>query len=67
MAKRKPKVGQFLSVTFSERGGGERVQSSLYRLFKASIYTLKKTLKGKEYKEVGSERDKKLLMHLTKV
>ena len=66
MAK-KLKVGQFLTVTFSERGGGERVQSSLFKLFKASVYTLKRNLPGKEWKEVGSERDRKLMMLYLKV
>jgi len=61
MAKRKLKVGQFLSSTFAERGGGERVQHSLFKLFNAAVYTIKKNLVGKEYKEVGKESDRKLL------
>ena len=60
------KVGQFLTTTFGARGGGERVQRSLFKLFGATVYTIKKRLRGKEFKEVGKEVDKVVLMTLTK-
>jgi len=60
------KVGQFLSTTFSQRGGGERVQYALYKLFGAKIYNFKKRLKGKEYKEIGDEVAKKIMNILPK-
>jgi len=65
--EKKPKVGQYLSVTFSQRGGGERVQHSLYKLFKAYVFTLKKSIKGREYKKVGTEEDQRLMSVLSKV
>jgi len=57
----KPKVGQFLSTTFSQRGGGERVQHALFKLFGAKVYTIKKRLRGKEYKEIGDELARKIM------
>jgi len=65
--EKKPRVGQYLSVTFSQRGGGERVQHAIYRLFGATIYTLKKRFKGKEYKEVGDPADRKFILSIVKV
>jgi len=65
--ERKYRVGQFLTTTFSQRGGGERVQKALYKLFGATVYVLKKNLIGKEYKEVGDEKDRRLMAVLTKV
>lgn len=62
----KPKIGQYLTTTFGARGGGERVQRSLFKLFGATVYTIKKRLKGKEFKEIGSEKDRKIMMRITK-
>lgn len=62
----RPKIGQFLATTFSQRGGGERVQHALFKLFGATVYVMRKRLRGKEYKEVGSEDDKRLMMRIAK-
>lgn len=48
------KICQFLTVTWHERGGGERVQEALWKTLKAKVYTFKKRIKGKEIEEIGN-------------
>jgi len=47
------KVCQFLTTTWSERGGGERVQEALWRVLRAKVYTYSKRVNGKEIKQIG--------------
>jgi len=65
--EKKPRVGQYMTVTFSQKGGGERVHYAIYKLFKAAVFTLGKRLKAKEYKEVGDPVDRKFILSIAKV
>ena len=47
------KVCQFVTTTWMERGGGERVQEALWRTLRAKVYTYSKRVSGKEIKQVG--------------
>lgn len=47
-------VCQFITKTFQERGGGERVMEAIYKTLKAKVYTFNKRLHGEEIEEVGN-------------
>ncbi len=51
--ERSLKVCQFLTATWMERGGGERVQEALWKALKAKVYTYVKRISRKEIKQVG--------------
>jgi len=51
--ERSLKVCQFLTTTWMERGGGERVQEALWKALRAKVYTYAKRVSGKEIKQVG--------------
>ncbi len=60
------KVCQFLSVTFSEKGGGERVQEAIFKTLKAKLYTFKKRIRSPAIEQVGAEHITRFMLSASK-
>ena len=56
-----------MTTTWSERGGGERVQEALWKTLKAKVYTFTKRISGKEIKEIGDSATRVICVGSAKV
>jgi len=61
------KVGQFMSTTFNDQGGGERVMNSIFKALGARLYTFSKKNTNEEIIEIGNTEDKRFINLLTKI
>jgi len=64
--KEKLEVAQFKYRVHS-RGGGERVMIAISKALGARVLTLIKEVEGKDFREIGTETDKRIAGMITKV